>query len=383
MHSLDTRQEAIVKTVRELSTELTDRAFTWGDEFPWQNIELLSEHDLLGLNIAAEYGGGGLTEYEAILAVEAVGEVCPDTAELLMNCSLVAPRAIEMFGSESAKDRYLQPVTNGKEFISIAMSEPEAGSDLRSMATTVHEEGERLVMNGEKMWVGRIEPASAAVVWTKFPEGMGTVVVDLDAPGVDVVHHYTNMAGNTQTHLSIDGVEIPRENVLTRGEEAFTEQLRSLNWERVGAAAFLNGVTTNALRRAFEFAEEREQFGQRIREFQGIQWKMADAITRLEGSRALTARAAEHTLEGDHRYPDPLLANVAKLQAAEVADAVVDEALQVHGARGYMQGHPLEYLYRFVRGYRIAGGTDEVHRNTIASLLHERGVPSLLSAIDT
>jgi len=382
MYSFDTEQQAIVEAVDELSPELADHAFTREEEFPCENLTLLSEHGLLGLNIAEEYGGGGLTEHEAVLAVEAVGEVCPDTAELLMNCSLVAPRAIEMFGSETAKDRYLPPVMDGEEFISIAMSEPDAGSDLRSMSTAVQPEDGRLVMNGEKIWVGRLKEASAAVVWTKFPEGLGTVVLDLDAPGVDVVRHYTNMAGTTQTHFSVDGVEIPPENVLARGEEAFSKQIKSLNWERVGAAAFLNGVATNALRKAVAFAEEREQFGQQIGEFQGIQWKIADSLTRLESSRALTARAAENALTGVHRYPDPLVANMAKLEAADVANEVVDKSLQIHGARGYMQEHPLEYLYRLVRGYRIAGGTDEIQRNTIASLVQDRGLPSLLSARD-
>lgn len=380
MYAFDTERQAIVEVVNELSPELADRAFTWEEEFPWENLALLSEHGLLGLNIAEEYGGGGLTEHEAVLAVEAVGEVCPDTAELLMNCSLVAPRAIEMFGSEAVKDAYLPPVMDGEKFISIAMSEPGAGSDLRSMSTAVQAEDSRLVMNGKKIWVGRLQEASAAVVWTKFPEGLGTVVLDLDAPGVDVVRRYTNMAGTTQTHFSIDGVEIPPENVLTRGEDAFKKQIKSLNWERVGAAAFLNGVATNALRKAVSFAEEREQFGQHIGEFQGIQWKIADSLTRLESSRALTARAAENARNGVHRYPDPLVANMAKLEAADVANEVVDQSLQIHGARGYMQEHPLEYLYRLVRGYRIAGGTDEIQRNTIASLVQDRGLPNLLSA---
>jgi len=375
MYSLSSEQQDLIETIQDVSPALAENAFRWGDEFPWDSIETLADVGLLGLNISSEYGGGGLTEFEAVLATEAVCEVCPDTAELLMNCSLVSPRAIEMFGSDAAKEQYLPPVMDGEDFIAIAMSEPEAGSDLQSMRTTVTDEDGTLVLNGEKMWVGRVETASAAVVWTKFPEGLGTVILDLDSPGVEVEQDYINMAGNTQTHFRIDGVEIPPENVLTRGSEASKQQLKSLNWERVGAAAFLNGLAQNALRRAYEFSEQREQFGQPIGEFQGIQWKFAEAVTTLQSSRALAHRAAKEAL-GENRYPDPLLANMAKIKAATVANEVVDEALQIHGARGYMQGHPLEYLYRFVRGYRIAGGTDEIQLNTISSLIKERGLPS-------
>ncbi len=377
MSTLNERQQSVVNRVRRVAPELAEQAHTWGDEIPWENLQLLADNNILGVNIAEEYGGGGGSEREAVTAVEAVSEVCPDTAELMMNSSLVAPRAIEMFGTESAKRRYLPAVMSGEDFVCIAMSEPDAGSDLHNMSTTVRETGDSLVMNGEKIWVGRVGASSAAVVWAKFPEGLGTAILDLDNPGVEVQHEYTNMVGKTQTHFEINNVEIPAENVLTRGPDAFKQQLKSLNWERVGAAAFLNGLAWDALDIAFDFANQREQFDQPVGEFQGIEWKFADAATQLECSRALTQRAAE-SATGDPGYPDPLCANMAKLNAGRVADAVVDEALQVHGARGYQRGHAIEYLYRFVRGYRIAGGTDEIHQNTIASLLHEQGLPTLL-----
>ena len=189
-----------------------------------------------------EYGGGGMGEFEAMLSVEAVGRVCPDTAEFLFNQQMVAPRAVDMFGTEAAKERYLPPVTAGEDAISIAISEPEAGSDAGSMETSVEEDGDELVVNGEKIWVSNVPHASAAVVWAKFPEGLGSLIVDFDADGVEVAQHYTNMAEHTQTQFYMENVRVPEENVLTRGKDGFKQQLNALNWERLGSVTFANAL---------------------------------------------------------------------------------------------------------------------------------------------
>ena len=137
-----------------------------------------------------------------------------------------------------------------------------------------------------------------------------------------------------------------------------------------------NGVALCALDEAFEYAQQREQFGQPIAEFQGIEWKLAEMVKQLETSRAMTYQSAINAVENG-RVPEPLGATVAFLHSGEVADKVVDEALQIHGANGYMQDHKLEYLYRLVRGFRMGGGTDEIQRNTIARLIKRNGIPEL------
>lgn len=377
MHDPTPEHRLLVETVSDIAADFDRVSHEWDGEPPLANLATLADHGFVGLNLPKAYGGAGMSETAAILAVEAVGTVCPPTAELLMNSSLVAPRAIELFGTPAAKETYLPPITSGDTFLAIAMSEPEAGSDLQTMSTAVEETNDgTLVLNGEKTWVGMVEEAVAAVVWARFPEGLGTLILELDQPGVEVQSHFTNMAGHRQTQFVIDDVEVPEENVLTRGESAFQKQLGSLNWERVGAAAFATAVGRKALRTALEYAGDRTQFGQTIGEFQGIRWKLSEMVTSLEMSRALTYRAAARA--DDDGHPDPLEAGMAKLAATRSADNIVDEALQIHGANGYMQGHPLEYLYRYIRGYRIAGGTDEIQRNTIARLLERDGLPPLL-----
>lgn len=378
MPTLTDEQRTMVGTIDDLAAnEFADRAFEWDGELPWENIKLLSENGFLGINLDEEYGGQGMTEYDVLLIAEIIGRYCPDTARYYSSQHLVAPRAIDMFGTNEAKEKYLPELINGKSYISIAMSEPEAGSDVQSMSTTVREENGELILNGEKIWVGMVPDASAAVVWAKFPEGLGTVILDFDADGVEIEENFTNMAGYTQTHFFINNVPIPEENVLVRGRKAFKEQLKSLNWERLGAAVTANSFSICALHKALDYAEQREQFGQPIGEFQGIEWKLADMVTKLEASRSLTYQASENAIE-QGRVPNPLQASIANLYSGVVAEEIVSEALQIHGARGYQQGHPLEYLYRLVRGYRIAGGTDEIMKNTVADFLKKQGVPSVV-----
>lgn len=380
MPTLSTEQEMLLSSLQELAeSEFAADAFEWDGEPPWPNIELLADRGFLGLNIAEEYGGGGMGEFEAMLSIEAVGQVCPDTAEYLYNQQMVAPRAIEMFGSETLKRQYLPAVTDGEAAIAIAISEPEAGSDVGAMNTHIEEQDGDLMLNGEKIWVSNIPHAAAVVVWAKFPNGMGSVVIDLDdhAEDIEIQQHSTNMAGHTQTQFYMNDIIVPEENVLTRGSDGFKQQLQALNWERLGSATLANTIARCALGKALEYAQDREQFGQPIGDFQGIEWKLADALKSLEASRALTYRAATNA-EARDRIPDRLDASLAKLYSGEMVEHVTSEALQIHGANGYQQGHPLEYLYRLARGRRLAAGTDEIQKNQIADALKRNGLPDLV-----
>jgi alkylation response protein AidB-like acyl-CoA dehydrogenase len=377
MLNLSAEQETIVQTLAELSKkEFADEAFESHGQPPWENIELLADRGFLGINIDEVYGGGGMGEFEAMLVIEAVGQVCPDTAEFLYNQQMVAPRAIEMFGTDAAKQKYLPPVTAGEDAIAIAISEPESGSDVGSMNTRIEEEDGELVLNGEKIWVSNVKAASAAVVWVKFPEGLGSVIIDLDDPGVSIDQHYTNMAEHEQTQFRMDDVAVPEANVLTRGKEGFKKQLKALNWERLGSATLANSIARNAIEKSLDYAQQREQFGQPIGDFQGIEWKLADMLKELEASRTLTYRAAVNA-HSQGRIPDRLDASLAKLYSGEMVEYVTSEAIQIHGANGYQRGTPVEYLYRLARGRRLAAGTDEIQKNTIADVLKKEGLPPL------
>lgn len=378
MFNLTPDQRMIVSSVTELARqEFAEDAFTWEGDLPDENIEMLVDRGYLGINIAEEYGGGGMSEFEAMLCIEAIGQVCPDTANYLYTQQLVAPRAVEMFGTDEAKERYLPPITAGESAIAIAISEPEAGSDVGSMNTSAEYTGVGSVrLTGEKTWVSNVRHADAAVVWAKFPDGFGSIIVDFNMNGIEIAQDFTNMAGHTQTQFFMNDVRIPVENILTSGEGGFKDQLRALNWERLGSATLANAIGRCALEKALEYAAQREQFGRPIDEFQGIEWKLADMAKRLEASRALTYRAATTGLE-QRGTPRRLDTSLAKLFSGETVEWVTSEAMQIHGANGYMQGHPIEYLYRLARGRRLAAGTDEIQKNQIAAVLKDGGLPPL------
>jgi len=375
MLSLNAEQKMLVDTVTDIAeNEFRDRAFTWEGQLPWENVELLAESGFMGINFDEEYGGAGMSEIEAMLLIETIGRVCPDTANFVHSAHMVAPRAVEMFGTEELKREYLPPVIEGNDYIAIAISEPQAGSDVQAMDTTVREEDGKLLLNGEKTWVSAAHESSLAVVWAKFPEGIGTVLLDLNDPDVEMGEQFTNMAGHGQSQFFMNDVVVPVKNVLVRGREAFKEQLKSLNWERVGATIKANSWARCMMEMAFEYAQDREQFGQPIGDFQGIEWKLADMFKELEAARALTYKTAEDAVKRG-RVPDQLYASLANLKSSEMIQQVATEALQIHGANGYMQGHPMEYMYRMARGRRLGAGTDEIQKNTIASTLKKDGLP--------
>lgn len=376
MVTLTAEQQMLVESLQDIAeSEFRENACSWDGDKPWENLELLANQGFLGISLPEEYGGGGFSEYEAILMYEVVGRVCPDTAYALPDTA--APRALAMFGSEAAKEKYLPPVTAAETHMAIAISEPEAGSDVPSMNTHIEEKDGDLYLTGEKIWVSGVKEAETAVVWTKFPDGnLGTVVMEFDDPGVEIGNHFTNMFGHIQTQFFMEDVYIPPENVLVRGRDAFKEQLKSLNWERLGNAALSNATALCAFDKALEYAMDREQFGQPIGDFQGMEWKLANMAKEIQTSRNMMYSTAEDAVERGS-IPDRLDTHIANLYSGEILERTVSESLQVHGANGFQQGHPLEYLYRFARGRRIAAGTDEIQKNTIARVLKRDGLPKL------
>lgn len=367
---LTNEQRMILGSVRKLAEgNFAKKACTWGADPPWENVELLAEHGFLGLNFEERYGGGGMTEFEALLTIEVVSRVCPDTGMFLNAQQMIGPRAVESFGTDVAKEKYLPPVLNGEDAIAIAVSESEAGSDVRAMNSTLEPDGDGYVLNGEKTWISDVPHSSSCVVWAMFPNGeIGSVIMEFDDPGIEIANHFTNMAGHPQTHFYMESVHVPEENVLISEDEDFRKQLLSLNWERLGNAAMITGGMAFAIDRALKYADDREQFGQKIGDFQGIEWKLADMVKQYKAAQALTHQAARDAANRD-RTPKRLESSVATLYASEVAEQVVSEALQIHGANAYQRGHPIEYLYRSMRGWRIGAGTDEIQKNQIANVV--------------
>ena len=371
---LTDEQRMIQQVATDLAeAEFADRAFTWEDEFPEENRDLLAEPGLLGIALPEAYGGGGYSVVEVLLAQEAICRVCPDTAHILSRSSMGPPRGIATLGSDSLKERYLPRVCAGDLIMSVAISESEAGSDAGAMETTARVEGDTVVIDGSKLWITKADVAGAFLVYARFDDGnVGAVVVDKDAPGFSLGQGDENMAGHTQYELHMDGCAVPEENVLVYGGgESFKQLLIEFNVERCHNAMMSVGCGLNAFDKALAHAKSRTQFDQPIADFQGIEWKFADMATRLDAARLLIYRAAANAVDSS---PSRLETSMAKLMGNEAGQFAVDESLQILGAVGYSKASPLEYLYRWVRGWRIAGGTVEIQRNMIARDLKKYGL---------
>ena len=366
---LSQEQELIRKTAAEIAeAEFADDAFTWDGEFPEANVEVLAENGLLGIALPEEYGGAGYSPLEVVLAQEAVGRVCPDTAHVLSRSSMGPPRVIAEMGSEYLKDRYLERIVDGDCIMSVAISEPQAGSDAGAMTTSAERRDGEVVIDGQKSWITKGDHAEAFLVYAKFDDRIGAIVVDADAEGLTVSNGYENMAGHLQNDLYFDECVVPEEQILALGEETFKELLKEFNVERCHNAMMCVACGLNAFDKALAHAQEREQFDKPLAEMQGIEWKLARMAMQLDSARLMIYRAASKD------SPTRLETSMAKVLANEAGQDVVDEALQIHGAMGYMKESPIEYLYRLVRGWKIAGGTVEVQQNMIARDLKKYGL---------
>jgi alkylation response protein AidB-like acyl-CoA dehydrogenase len=262
----------------------------------------------------------------------------------------------------------------------IGISEPGAGSAMTDMITSAVPDGDHIILNGQKAYCTGGHLATHILVFarwgkTKGPRGIGALVVERGTPGFEVGHPARKMGGRgmPEVELYFDQCRVPRENVILAGDPestaSFKRLMSSFGPERVGNAAMCLGVAQGAFEAAKAYSEEREQFGRPICEFQGIQWKIADMAVQLHAARLMIYRAATNLVDG---FPDPREAAIAKLYANEMVQRVTNEALQIHGHAGFTRDFPLERMLRDARGFSLGGGTTEILRNTIASMVYGR-----------
>lgn len=350
------------------------------EEFPQENRDLLAKLGYLGLVIPEQYGGSGLSILHATVFLEEISRVCFNTA-LVCQIAINGPsRAIEILGSEEQKKRLLPRCVSGEYMFGIGMSEPGAGSATTDMVTSVTPDGDGWRLNGHKVFCTGGHLATHVLVFARFGKtkgahGIGAVIVEKGMPGFSVGKPDRKMGGRgvAEAELYFDNVFIPKENVLMVGDENSTKSFRvlmsSFGPERVGNAAMCLGVAHEALELAVAYSKERHQFGRPICEFQGIQWKIADMATQIHATRLMVHHAATHLENG---FPNPLAAAQAKLYANEMVQRVTNEALQIHGHYGFTRDFPLERMVRDSRGFALGGGTVEILRNTIASIVYGR-----------
>ena len=369
-------QQALVSAVADLSErEFAPRAFDWGGEVPWPNLARLAALGYLGMCMPEEVGGGGRPVIDGILAIETVARYCPNTASFFHAANTGPLGFIARLASPEVKEKYIPPVIRGEKIMRIAISEPEAGSDVGALTTTAAEANGEVVLNGTKTFTSHAGYAHFFVVYVRFgPErsDFGCVVVDRDAPGLTFGPREQYMSGEHYCQLFFEDCRIPAENVVIRSD-AFKRLLSTYNIERCGNAARAVGVSQMALEMTIKYMKERRQFGKRLADMQGLQWMLADMATDVEAARLLLYRAMTNARDGT---PSRYESSLAKMFASEAAKRVTDTAMQIHGAMGYVSAMPIEWLYRLVRGWSIAGGTTQIHKNGIARELLKDAAPA-------
>jgi len=369
-------QQALRARARELAdTVFRERAARWdaAEEYPWDNVKDLVEAGFMGLTIPTAYGGPGASILDVLLVVEEIARVCGVTARIVVEGSLGVVGALAAYGSEAQKRRYFPWVLEGDK-PAIAITEPEAGSAATDLATRADEAPEGYALHGEKRWITGAGTSRLYLVYCRMSaapgaRGIGGIFVERDTAGFRIGERDRTMGlrGIPEGRLQLEGCRVPKDHVLVGPPDGFKKLMQAYNGQRLGAATVALGLAQGAYELALAYASRRRQFGRPIADFQGIRWKLADMAIKLDAARLLIHRAAANATRGG--FPDPLEAALAKTFAAEMAQEVTGQALQIHGAAGYGRGLPLERMARDARMFAIGGGTVEMMRNLIADRL--------------
>jgi butyryl-CoA dehydrogenase len=339
-------------------------------EFPWDAVRKGIGLGLLGLEVPEDYGGAGMDAVNAAVALEEIGRGCGSTGLSIAAHNGLCCFPILEFGSEAQKQHYLSRLTSGETLGALALTEPGAGSDLRSARTTAVRQGEHWIINGSKAWVTNASYAEIIVMLCRTNPGAGSrafslIVVETDREGL-AIHPKENKMGvrGSPTHaVSLEGVKVPLENLLGEEGRGLQQALATLDGGRVGIGALALGLAQAAFEEAAKYAQERHTFKVPIAQHQAIQWMLADMATEIDGARLLLYRAA--WLKGQKR-PYTKQAAMAKLFASEAAERAAYKALQIHGSYGYSKEYPVERIYRDQRLMTIGEGTSEIQRLVIA-----------------
>jgi alkylation response protein AidB-like acyl-CoA dehydrogenase len=334
-----------------------------------QALAQLAELGFFGMLIPEAYGGMefDLPTYVSVMEELAWGE--PSVALTVAATSFVA-NLIVRHGTDEQKRRWLEPIARGEIIACFAMSEDDAGSDGAALSARATRAGDDWVLDGDKKWVTNGRAAQLALVLARTGSGdsgvrgIGAFLVPTDTAGYQVGRRETTMGFRPLEIVSVklDNLRLSPEHVLGEPAQGFLYASQTLDVGRLAISAIAVGIAQAALDHAVGYADIREQFGEKLRKFEGLQFKLAEMATRVEAARALLQRAAAE--------PTPKLSSMVKLFASEAAMWVTTQAVQVYGGYGYMRDYPVEKLMRDAKATEILEGTNEIQRVLIARELY-------------
>ena len=331
----------------------------------------------LGMLLPEQYDGLALDTTSYVLALEEIAAADASTAVLMSVHNSLPTQMILNFGSEAQRERYLKPMARGEMVGAFALSEPEAGSDASGLRCQAVRDGDDWLLAGTKSWVtsGTFAGVILVMARTDTPDarrgskGISAFIVTPDMPGFHVGKKEDKMGlrASPTVQLNFDGLRVPAANLLGEEGQGFVYAMRSLDNGRLGIAAQAIGIARAALDASVAYAAERKQFGEPIRNFQAIQFKLADMASRIASSRALLHATAAAKDRGENTT---MHGSMCKLLASETAMYVTSEAVQIFGGYGYVKDYPVEKLFRDAKITEIYEGTSEIQRIVIARELY-------------
>ena len=339
--------------------------------YPREFLECAAARKLLGLRFPPEYGGRGLGWTDEIVALEEVGVLGTSLACLYSLPSIVG-EAINVFGTPEQKERWLRPALEGKLTVAEALTEPRGGSDFFGTTTTARREGDVYVLNGQKRFIVGAEGADYFIVYARTnpdakPHQAISLFVVERGPGVEVQHVYGLMGtrGGGTGRVYFRDARVPAANLIGRENGAADIFYQMMIPERMTSAAGALGMARAALEIAARYSDRRKAFGQKIRTFEGVSFKVADSITLLDAASSLVYATARAIDAGDDPARVRRMVSESKKFATDAAWQIVNHAMQIMGGIGYTSVYPIERLLRDVRLITIWTGTNEIMDSVI------------------
>ena len=372
---------------QDLATKFAPRAAEWDRSrtYCWQNTVDMANAGLMGMTIPKKYGGRGASYLDAVVAIEEIAKACTLSARILVESNMGGISALMAYGTDTQRE-FAAPFVLAGDKPAICITEPDAGSAATEMATTARKVGTSYVLNGRKHWITGGGVSKLYVIFARVLDEEG---VDLGIGAFILLHdpvakiepkgfivgtreHTMGLCGMPEAELFFEDVVLEEAMVLVPPSgfrRGFADLMNAYNSQRVGAGTIAMGVAAGALDHAKRYLKERHQFGRPLAEFQGLQWILADMDAGVHASRLMLQEAAVSPGPNGSSFPDILMAARAKAFASETAIKVVNDALQIFGARGYSDKEPLERMYRDVRMFTIGGGTAQILKTQVAGSL--------------
>ena len=370
--------EMIRQTAQDFAaTRIKPHIMEWDEAqyFPVDLFREMGKLGFMGVLVPETYGGAGLGYQEYITIIDEIAQVCGSIGlSVAAHNSLCTGHILE-FGTEEQKQKWLPKLATGEWIGAWGLTETGTGSDAGGMDTLAALDGDHWVLNGSKNWITHAISSEIAVVMARTGEkgdsrGMSAFVLEKGTPGFSTGNkeNKLGMRASETASLYFDNCRIPKDNILGQKGEGFIQAMKILDGGRISIAALSIGIAKGAKNAAVTYADERQQFGKKIRQFQGVSFKLAEMTTKIYGAELMTRHAAALKEEGKPMTQESAM---AKLYASDISTEVANEAVQVFGGYGYTKDFPVEKFYRDCKLCTIGEGTSEIQKVVISRNLYK------------